>query len=1204
MDKEKDLSVQHERIRELIESTDSIDGIYNLFKKLGYENTEKVKVFDKSYRQSIDLPKEELAKIEFASLIFSFGKKNGTFKSEISVFIIKVTAISNHLLRALTKYFSEQPHKFMLIVTKDFNEFTFVLPELTINEEGKSKPKLTKLTVNRKDIYRTDTEVLSGLVYRNQESARELWRDWRESFKLERVTESFFEAYKQIFLDLRKKIVAQRIGHKEAHEFSLQFMNRIMFIYFISKKGWLGGKTKFVKWLWEEKYKRMRSLDESIKDSFYENWLKTIFFEAFNNQFKTNKKLPEDLCEILEHSPYLNGGLFKKNDLDALPIKISDAIFNNVFQFYESYNFTIREDLPLEVEVAVDPQMIGYVYESLANVAEEIYDANDLGIFYTPKVEVEFMCRRSIVEYFAKNLPETPKEHFYHLLFDDDREVIAKTFTKLGLWRKIEEKLDSIAIVDPACGSGAFLVGMLNVLAELYKLTYKNLNRELSDFIVKRRIISKSLYGVDVMPWAIGAAELRLWLQLIVETQFSEEELRKEPLLPNLDMNLRIGDSLVQEIGGISFNVRANNLKSFLQDKLENLKDEKEKYTNNDQTRKFKTSKEILEEEIELFHEIIDDRSESLQNDNEVLEKDLKKWQSGLFGGTAATSKQMEQERKVKERLDSNEVEIERLANIKKELNKPEKKPFVWEIDFAEIFSSNKQGFDIVIGNPPYVRQEKISPPNKLKNEVTLEDRNEYKSKLTDSVIRRFGSVKAPKKRSDLYVYFYFHGLSLLNKNGTFCFITSNSWLDVEYGKELQEFLLKYVPMIAIYDNPKRSFVHGDVNTIISLFGSPNFKGEEMHGLKVAGSINWPMLSYTAKFVMFKKPFEEILTTKNLVKIEDSKATIKRRELTELVKNVLNTEDYRVFPITQEDLLDDGWEYPDDYEDGRFKVGDYDGNKWGGKYLRASELLMNLFGRNCIAVIPDGYGKVITVAWSREGKNKEVISKIEDADGKGSLLLKSPKDTSRIDVVSKYIKYVVFEDKLDNKLTYAPILLDDLRGDKHLCRKIHSNIFFSHAFHGILPYDDMDVDLICGILNCSLSWFLIENLGRRGLGGGAIRLTTNDIKRIPLITKKEILSEKTKKNICTAFSVLSKREISDAFEEMGFDSSKPIREQEPKPLPDRAELDNAIFGALGLTKQERQEVYWSVCELLKQRLEKADSLNKKDRRPIAKIYNK
>jgi hypothetical protein len=104
------------------------------------------------------------------------------------------------------------------------------------------------------------------------------------------------------------------------------------------------------------------------------------------------------------------------------------------------------------------------------------------------------------------------------------------------------------------------------------------------------------------MPWAIGAAELRLWLQLIVETQFSEEELRKEPLLPNLDMNLRIGDSLVQEIGGISFNVRANNLKSFLQDKLENLKDEKEKYTNNDQTRKFKTLKEILEEEIELFH--------------------------------------------------------------------------------------------------------------------------------------------------------------------------------------------------------------------------------------------------------------------------------------------------------------------------------------------------------------------------------------------------------------------------------------------------------------------------------------------------------------------------------------------------------------------------------------------------------------------------
>jgi hypothetical protein len=138
--------------------------------------------------------------------------------------------------------------------------------------------------------------------------------------------------------------------------------------------------------------------------------------------------------------------------------------------------------------------------------------------------------------------------------------------------------LDNLSAVDPACGSGAFLVGLLNVLAELYKITYKHIKRELSDFKLKNKIIQYSLYGVDVMPWAIHAAELRLWLQLIVETEFKKEELRKHPLLPNLNLNLRIGDSLVQEIGGISFNVRTNNLKPHLKKKLDNLKQEKRKY--------------------------------------------------------------------------------------------------------------------------------------------------------------------------------------------------------------------------------------------------------------------------------------------------------------------------------------------------------------------------------------------------------------------------------------------------------------------------------------------------------------------------------------------------------------------------------------------------------------------------------------------------
>lgn len=163
----------------------------------------------------------------------------------------------------------------------------------------------------------------------------------------------------------------------------------------------------------------------------------------------------------------------------------------------------------------------------------------------------------------------------------------------------------------------------------------------------------------------------------------------------------------------------------------------------------------------------------------------------------------------------------------------------------------------------------------------------------------RFPVVKDLGKRSDYYIYFYFHGLSLLNINGTFCFITSNSWLDVEYGKGLQEFLCKYVPITAIYDNPKRSFTHADVNTIIALFGAPEAKqrslGDWLSGMNGGNERIWPNIKSVAKFVMFKKPFEEVLSSQNLVNIENVKVKVKGEGITELVKNVVSTNDYRVF---------------------------------------------------------------------------------------------------------------------------------------------------------------------------------------------------------------------------------------------------------------------------------------------------------------------
>ena len=208
------------------------------------------------------------------------------------------------------------------------------------------------------------------------------------------MTDRFFDEYKKAFFKLRKTFESQEISVKSAHELALQCLSRLMFLYFVSKKRWLNNDPKFIKWYWY-RYKEEKRNGKAKEDTFYENWLRVLFLEAFNNQYSHPRFHPKDVNSILANAPYLNGGLFHRNDPDDLPFKISDNLFEEVFNFLEQYNFTIREELPLDIEVAVDPQMIGYVYESLSNVAEGIYERQDLGIFYTPAVEVDFMCRIS-----------------------------------------------------------------------------------------------------------------------------------------------------------------------------------------------------------------------------------------------------------------------------------------------------------------------------------------------------------------------------------------------------------------------------------------------------------------------------------------------------------------------------------------------------------------------------------------------------------------------------------------------------------------------------------------------------------------------------------------------------------------------------------------------------------------------------------------
>jgi hypothetical protein len=600
------------------------------------------------------------------------------------------------------------------------------------------------------------------------------------------------------------------------------------------------------------------------------------------------------------------------------------------------------------------------------------------------------------------------------------------------------------------------------------------------------------------------------------------------------------------------------------------------------------------------------------------------------------------------EEIKAKENQIEHLKETKRKIQSPEQKPFIWDIDFSEIFG-DKGGFDIVIGNPPYIRQEKIAPPNKLKAEVTLEDKREYKEKLLRSIQVHYPFIKKLDKKSDYYIYFYFHGLSLLNEKGTFCFITSNSWLDVGYGKDLQEFLLKYCHVKAIYDNEaKRSFEHADVNTIIALFGSPQI---------LKGGNDWPALKEMTRFAMFKRPFEESVNTKNLFAIEKA-------------DSIHKAESYRVYPVKQEMLLEEGWEQPED-EEGvtessdrvdkvlsailgtktppsgkaikkpstllkeKFIIGKYAGNKWGGKCLRAPDIFFT--------ILEKGKGKLVRLGYIAEVRRgittgcNEFFYLDEAAIKEWKIekeflkpIIKGPKECKYIHIKPEDLKFKIFmchKDKKDlkgmnalNYIEWGETSKIDSEGketgqfhERPSCksrqrwwdlgkRRKPDYIFpcgigdIYRVFRNEFVLADKrlyeiysDKKELIGPLNSAVFFLFLEVNSRTGLGDGLLDLTVYEVEKA-LILDVSNIGKKHKEDLIEKVDGISSRIIKNIFVEYGINPARPIREQKPNPLSDRKALDDIVFDTLGLTETERNEVYWAVCELVKNRFEKARSM--------------
>ncbi len=1046
------------------------------------------------------------------------------------------------------------------------------------------------------------------------------------AFDVEAVTRTFFRDYRMTFDILQKDLNKQTGDETWAHDYALQLLNRCMFLYFIQRKRWLGENTEFLKKFWDT-YNSVGA--EHEQDTFVNQWLNTLFFRAFNNKYGVAfNHFPSSIHNILMLAPFLNGGLFSENDLDKKEgFVISDARFAQIFDLLQRYNFTIAEDSPLDQEVAVDPEMIGTVYESLVNVSTEIDERSDAGIFYTPRTEIDLMCRLALVDFLTNHLGEDHKHLLYDAVFaiaSEDKEPADQHLKNGDLWRKVYDALNNLTVIDPACGSGSFLVGMLAVLDDLMKRAVEYLGLEDSyhpdpynAFERKKRIIGQSLYGVDVMEWAVHIAELRLWLALIIDTEYTIEDLhtRPEPLLPYFTFKVRYGDSLVQEVGGIKLGLnQKQTLSPILKRRVEKLRQQKLDFYNNRPSRELRTKEQVQHVERELFSDILAERIREIEEEKKKLTRQIEDVQAQQmvliddgraeqlpFDGTfLSPAKQLlERQKQLVERED----ELVQLKRTRDALGTAKTLPFVWDIAFGEIFAG-QQRFDIVIGNPPYLRQEHIHTP--YLKDTSKEDNKAYKAKLAHMVYelfpRFFGytnkygkqSVTNPiNQKSDLYIYFYLLGLWLLNDKGAFCFITSNSWLDVGYGADLQEFLLKHCHIKLILDNETmRSFASASVNTVIAHFSPPNEESE------------WG-LEETARFVMSRVPFEELLAPGIFESIESAQ---ERQTHTA----------YRVFPIQQQALLEDGKiasaEGDEEEQEQSGTKGKkatpvtameppYTGNKWGGKYLRAPDIYWTIMEKG-----KDKLVRLGDVAEVRRGvtTGANEFFYLDEARARQWRIepeflvpvIKSPRECRSILIDPHNLKSKLFmchKSKAELKGTRAleyikwgesqgfqkrpscagraqwwSLSLDTANSIFVKEANETSAVFYNPESYPVdcrLYYANLS-PTVMAYLNSALGAMSFEIYNRAGLGDGARSLMVADYAQVPVLAQKQNGVETVVQHI---YSLPARKLLG-------------VQEQE------WLDIDAIIFDALGLTRGERDAVYDAVISLVTSRLTKAKSV--------------
>lgn len=617
-----------------------------------------------------------------------------------------------------------------------------------IKGEATSPKRYTYVFGSNELLYKTPIE-----RFRFLQNKGVSFENLKTAFSVEALSDEFFDKYREQYADFIQYVTGKRFvkvgskweekvlgtpnaplmqafggDEKKIRDYVKKMMGRITFLHFLQRKGWMCDDLNYMQNMFEH---------SAYKDDYLDAVLEPLFFGILNTKPAEREALFTDygwdksLLEEWKDIPYLNGGLFERDEEDEPESKFPAYYFKRLFQFFGEYNFTIDENDPNDAEVGVDPEMLGKIFENL------LEDNKDKGAFYTPKEIVRYMCQESLIAYLEANTSIAKEKIRQFVLSPEDGVADIPDNKKTKLLTVLEE----VKICDPAIGSGAFPMGLLNELLHCREvLSGEHYDRAK----IKKSIIQNNIYGVDIEKGAVDIARLRFWLSIVVD------EENPSPL-PNLDYKIMQGNSLIESFMGVD---------------LSKLTYEKEHKKDNGEFSLFDDEKNRLQKTV----------SQLLSTYYSCPDHDRK------------VRLQREISDTINKQLEAQAYDPEILCELKN-LNLAENnKFFLWHTWFSDVFNRNgKNGFDIVIGNPPYFLYQ-------------------------ESHVGEIGDLRSDKEytiafggKLNAYKLFIANAIKkLLASNGVNCFIFQNSFLGDRQATNLRKYILKNSKIIKIDSFPER----------------------------------------------------------------------------------------------------------------------------------------------------------------------------------------------------------------------------------------------------------------------------------------------------------------------------------------------------------------------------------------------------------------